>query len=41
MNQLSYNVSNKRFTGKGFNFRGDIKKGIAETLRLLSAVACK
>jgi nucleoside-diphosphate-sugar epimerase len=35
MNQLSYEVSRKKFESLGFTFKGDIKKGIAETLRLL------
>lgn len=36
MNQLSYNVDNSRFRKLGFQFQGDIKQGIAETIQLLS-----
>lgn len=35
MNQLSYEVSRKRFEAKGFKFNGDIKRGIGETIALL------
>jgi nucleoside-diphosphate-sugar epimerase len=37
MNQLSYNVSNERFRALGFEFRGDIHKGIHETIALLNS----
>ena len=35
MNQLSYHVANDRFVNLGFEFKGDLKRGIAETVRLL------
>jgi len=35
MNQLSYTVSNKRFSDLGFKFRGDLQSGIDETIDLL------
>lgn len=35
MNQLSYNVDNARFKRKGFEFSGDLKSGIADTIGLL------
>ena len=35
MNQLSYEVSSDKFKNLGFNFHGDLKKGIDETLELL------
>ena len=35
MNQLSYNVSNDRFSNLGFEFMGDLKKGIGSTIDLL------
>ena len=35
MNQFSYEVSCERFTGCGFNFSGDLRKGIGETVSLL------
>ena len=35
MNQLSYTVSNARFTGEGFVFRGDLTEGIAQTIQWL------
>lgn len=38
MNQLSYTISNKKFTDLGFEFTGDINKGITQTLNLLSGV---
>lgn len=37
MNQLSYEVSNKKFIDKGFKFIGDINYGISETINLLKA----
>jgi UDP-glucose 4-epimerase len=36
MNQLSYHVSNARFRNLGFEFRGDLKQGIGETIGLLA-----
>jgi len=38
MNQLSYTVSNEKFKKIGFRFRGDIKKGIHETIKILKNV---
>ena len=38
MNQLSYDVSNQRFIGMGFEFKGSIEQKIAETCDLLKAV---
>ena len=35
MNQLSYNVSNDRFSKLGFEFKGDLKRGIGSTIDLL------
>jgi nucleoside-diphosphate-sugar epimerase len=35
MNQLSYEVSNARFRSLGFEFQGDLRQGILETIRLL------
>jgi nucleoside-diphosphate-sugar epimerase len=35
MNQLSYEVLNKRFGNKGFEFHGDLEKAINETIELL------
>ena len=35
MNQLSYEVSNKKFKDTGFEFEGNLEKRIAETLELL------
>ena len=35
MNQLSYEVSCKRFIEKGFIFAGDLRRGIGETIGLL------
>ncbi|HBG27365.1 MAG: nucleoside-diphosphate sugar epimerase [Planctomycetes bacterium GWF2_41_51] len=35
MNQLSYEVLNNRFCGRGFNFAGSIEKCIEETIKLL------
>jgi len=36
MNQLSYEVSNKKIRDKGFKFTGDIKKSISKTIKTLS-----
>ena len=36
MNQLSYEVSRERFLAKGFAFAGDLRRGIAETIAMLS-----
>lgn len=36
MNQLSYEVSNNRFTDKGFKFRGDLQTSIGQTFSLLN-----
>jgi nucleoside-diphosphate-sugar epimerase len=35
MNQLSYEVSRDRFAGTGFNFAGDLTRGVGETIALL------
>lgn len=35
MNQLSYNVASDRFQAKGFTFRGDLVRGIRETIQCL------
>ena len=35
MNQLSYEVSNKRFKSTGFKFNGSIEKSIIKTLNLI------
>lgn len=35
MNQLSYHVSNRLFTNLGFDFKGDLERGIGETIQLL------
>ena len=41
MNQLSYEVSCQRFLDRGFNFAGDLRRGIGETVALLrTANAC-
>jgi UDP-glucose 4-epimerase len=37
MNQLSYRVSSRRFTALGFEFSGQLRHGIGETLRMLEA----
>jgi nucleoside-diphosphate-sugar epimerase len=38
MNQLSYHVSNKRFSDLGFEFKGDLEQGIGKTMDLLKGV---
>jgi len=38
MNQLSYHVSNRRFKSLGFEFKGDLERGIGETINLLKGV---
>jgi len=35
MNQLSYQVLNRRFKDLGFEFRGDLEEGIGETIKLI------
>jgi nucleoside-diphosphate-sugar epimerase len=35
MNQLSYEVSNKKFIKKGFSFTGNINSGVGNTIDLL------
>jgi nucleoside-diphosphate-sugar epimerase len=35
MNQLSYEVSNRRFKERGFQFKGNLEKGIGQTIELL------
>jgi nucleoside-diphosphate-sugar epimerase len=32
MNQLSYHVSNKRFSDLGFGFKGNLEQGIGRTI---------
>ena len=39
MNQLSYHVSNNRFTDLGFKFKGDLGVGIGATIDLLKGVS--
>jgi UDP-glucose 4-epimerase len=39
VNQFSYCVSSRRFAGLGFEFRGDLERGIGDTVRLLRALA--
>ena len=39
MNQLSYEVSNLRFTRQGFQFKGEVKDSVHETLDLLEGAA--
>ena len=38
MNQLSYIVRNDRFTKLGFEYKGSLKKGIADTIHLFREV---
>lgn len=38
MNQLSYHVSNQRFCSRGFEFHGDMRRGVADTISLLKGV---
>ncbi len=38
MNQLSYHVRSNKFESRGFNFTGDLSKGVAETLELLKGI---
>jgi nucleoside-diphosphate-sugar epimerase len=38
MNQLSYRVSSTRFQSLGFEFRGDLERGVRETVDLLRGV---
>ena len=35
MNQLSYEVSRKKFENTNFNFRGNIEKAVFDTISLL------
>jgi nucleoside-diphosphate-sugar epimerase len=35
MNQLSYHVNSERIRRQGFEFKGDLDRGVAETMRLL------
>jgi len=41
MNQLSYEVSSQRFLDTGFNFTGDLRRGIGETVSLLKAAGSR
>ena len=36
MNQLSYEVCNKKFNDKGFIVAGNLRRGIRETLNILN-----
>ena len=38
MNQLSYTVLNERFRALGFEFRGSLPRGIADTIKLLGGI---
>jgi nucleoside-diphosphate-sugar epimerase len=38
MNQLSYEVDRRKFESLGFEFKGDLVKGIGSTLQLLSGI---
>lgn len=38
MNQLSYEVSNRRFVGSGFEFVGDLERGIRESIGWLNSL---
>ena len=38
MNQLSYDVSNMKFKKKGFKFKGNINKGISDTIDLIKKI---
>lgn len=38
MNQLSYDVSTEKFKSKGFIYKGDLKRGIKETLMLFNGL---
>jgi hypothetical protein len=39
MNQLSYEICAKRFASAGFVVRGDLERGIADTVEYLKGVA--
>ena len=41
MNQLSYEVSNRRFKERGFQFTGSVEKSIGETIELLKKAGGK
>ena len=42
MNQLSYTVSNRKFRALGFEFKGNLRAGIEETVQLLQSISnCK
>ena len=38
MNQLSYEVSSRKFEETGFQFRGNLQKDVSDTMKLLSGV---
>ena len=38
MNQLSYRVASDRFANMGFKFKGNLKRGVGDTIRLLTAL---
>ena len=39
MNQLSYEVSSKKFEATGFEFQGNLKIDVSDTMRLLSGIS--
>lgn len=41
MNQLSYEVLDRKFRAKGFSPQGDIRRGVTDTMTLLKAVRSK
>ena len=41
MNQLSYEISSQRFRDAGFQFAGDLRRGIGETVSLLKSAGAR
>lgn len=41
MNQLSYEVSNKKFSSTGFEFHGSLEADVRETMALLDGIYCE
>ncbi|MDG2007829.1 MAG: SDR family oxidoreductase [Alphaproteobacteria bacterium] len=39
MNQLSYEVSSKKFTSKGFKFKGSLKREVKKTMKMLNKIS--
>jgi nucleoside-diphosphate-sugar epimerase len=39
MNQLSYEIASGRFAAEGFEFRGDLDRGVENTVNLLKGAA--